>query len=139
MIESIVIVLLGLSGFFLALYLRWKKAHKSEVFVCPLRGNCTEVIHSDYSKIFGAPVELIGTFYYLVIAIGYAFRVAMPAQTEVIAPSLFFITTFAMLFSAYLTFIQVVRLRKLCTWCLLSATFCLSIFLLAIQVSPSVW
>ena len=78
MIESIVIVLLGLSGFFLALYLRWKKAHKSEVFVCPLRENCTEVIHSDYSKIFGATVELIGTFYYLVVAIRYAFRVMPP-------------------------------------------------------------
>ncbi|MFA4845354.1 MAG: vitamin K epoxide reductase family protein [Patescibacteria group bacterium] len=133
MIESIVIVLLGLSGFFLSLYLRWKKAHKSDVFVCPLKGNCTEVIHSPYAKFFGLPVEVLGTVYYLLIAIAYAVRVGFPVATELIAAPLLAISFIALLFSAYLTFIQVVRLRKLCTWCLLSAAFCLSIFLLAVQ------
>ncbi len=139
MIESLVIVCLGLSGFFLALYLRWKKAHKSEVFVCPLRGNCTEVIHSDYAHFLGMPVELIGTMYYLLIAIAYASRVLFPSQTISLAAPLLLVSTLAMLFSAYLTFIQVVMIRKLCTWCLLSAVFCLCIFLLSVQIAPTLW
>lgn len=139
MIESIVIVLLGFSGFFLALYLRWKKAHKSEVFVCPLRGNCTEVIHSPYACFFGVPVEVIGALYYLLIAIGYALRVGFSNETLFLVIPLFAASTIALIFSSYLTFVQVVMIRKLCTWCLLSATFCLCIFLLAVQVSPTLW
>ncbi|MBI4438016.1 hypothetical protein HY631_03655 [Candidatus Uhrbacteria bacterium] len=136
MVESIVIVALGLAGFFLALYLRSKKARKATAFTCPLKGNCTEVIHSSYATFLSLPVELLGTAYYLLIAVGYGARVGFPAETLTLAFPLLMVSTLALLFSSYLTFIQVVRLRKLCTWCLLSAAFCLSIFLLAAQLNP---
>ena len=71
MIDVISIIFFAFFGFLLAYYLHHKKVEKAEVFVCPLRGSCSEVIESRYSKFFGVPVELLGMIYYAVIAVGY--------------------------------------------------------------------
>lgn len=121
-------IFLGFSGFLLSLYIAHKKRRKTEHFVCPLRGNCTEVVHSPFSRFLGIPVEYLGLFYYAIIAIGYGFRATWPDLNGYLVIPLVFLSTFALLFSFYLTFIQVFTLRKLCTWCLISATFTLFIF-----------
>ena len=140
MTQSVVSALLGLAGFCLAYYLRCKKAHKGDVFVCPMKASCTEVIHSSFASFFGVPVELLGTLYYLSVTVGYSLRVALPLETVSLITPLLLLATIALTFSTYLTFIQLVRIRKLCTWCLLSAVLCLCIFLLAIQGFPTtIW
>lgn len=128
-------IFLGFAGFLLALYIAHKKRRKSEHFVCPLRGNCSEVIHSDYSKFFGIPVEYLGLAYYGTIAVAYGLRAMWPGIDGVFTLFLFAISTFALVFSFYLTFIQLFTLRKICTWCLVSAT--LTVFIFAISLSGS--
>jgi uncharacterized membrane protein len=100
--------------------------------VCPLKGNCSEVVNSNFSKFLGLPVEKLGMIYYLIVAIGFGFRSMWPESTDVLALILLFISTFAVVFSLYLTFIQIFTLRKICTWCLLSALFTLAIFVLSL-------
>lgn len=128
MLESLSIVFIAFGGFLLSVFLFHKKRRKSEPFVCPLRGRCSEVIHSDYSKFFGLPVEIIGLFYYAFVALGHGLVLGFPHVLSWLEIPLLIVSTAAFLFSLYLTFIQIVALRKLCTWCLLSATFCLFIF-----------
>lgn len=124
----IINIFLGFAGFLLALYIAHKKRRKSEHFVCPLRGNCSEVIHSDYSTFFGIPVEYLGLAYYGTIAIAYGVRAIWPGLDGTFTLFLFAISTFALVFSFYLTFIQLFTLRKICTWCLVSATLTVVIF-----------
>ncbi len=129
-------IFLGFAGFLLALYIAHKKRRKTEHLVCPLRGNCHEVIHSDFSKFFGIPVEYLGLVYYATIAISYGLRAAVPSVGgSVFTLFLFAVSTFALVFSFYLTFIQVFTLRKLCTWCLISATFTVVIFAVSLTGS----
>ena len=128
--ESLFIVFISFAGFLLSLYLFHKKRRKSERFACPLRGNCSEVIHSDYSKFFGIPVEVIGLVYYASISIGHGLVLGFHDAFGWLDLYLLLASTLAFFFSLYLTFIQLVSLRKICTWCLLSATFCLAIFVL---------
>ena len=125
---NIIIIFVAFFGFCLSVYLRHKKVYKKEPFICPLRGNCTEVIHSEFSTVFGIPVEWIGIVYYGGIALAYGFVVFIANNQPDLLRMLFYISTAAFLFSMYLTFVQVALLRKLCTWCLLSATFCTVIF-----------
>ncbi len=134
----IINIFLGFAGFLLALYITHKKRRKSEHFVCPLRGSCTEVIHSDFSKFFGIGVEYLGLVYYALIAIGYGLRAIWPAFDGMLVVPLLFISTFALLFSFYLTFIQIFTIRKLCTWCLISAFLTLMIFILSLGSSVSI-
>lgn len=125
--EYVSIIFLGFAGFTLAAYLHHKKKRKTEHLVCPFKGNCSEVIQSDYSRFLGVPVELMGMGYYVFIALGYG--------AVLIWPSVFWLefglliaSSGAFLFSVYLTFIQFFNLKQLCTWCLLSATISTCIF-----------
>lgn len=132
MIASLSVVFIGFGGFLLSLYLHHKKRTASESFICPLRGSCSEVIHSDYSRFLGFPVENIGIVYYASVSLGHGLLLAFPVALVWLDVPLLLASTLAFFFSLYLTFIQLVAIRKLCTWCLLSATLCLSIFLLTL-------
>lgn len=121
-------IFLGFAGLSLSIYIAHKKRRKTEPFICPLKASCSEVIHSDYSKFFGINVEYLGILYYALISIGYGLRATWPVSIEPITVILLFMSTFALLFSFYLTFVQVFTLKKLCTWCLVSAFMCVIIF-----------
>ncbi len=122
--------LLGAVGFSLALYIHRHKK-KSKPLVCPLRSNCEAVIHSDYSRFVGIPVELLGIYYYLATTLFHAFLVFSPNLTH---PAFFLsslvVATGAFLFSLYLVSVQLFILKQICTWCLLSATISTIIFLI---------
>ncbi len=124
----IINIFLGFIGFLLALYLAHKKRRRTEHFICPLRGNCHAVIYSHFSKFFNIPIEYLGLLYYAVTALSYGLLATLPGLDKSFTTFLFFISTFALVFSFYLTFIQFFTLRKLCTWCLLSAILCALIF-----------
>src|SRR3989344_1433054 len=132
----IILIFAAFGGFLLAFYIRHKKqAH--EKMVCPLDSDCDAVIYSEYSKFFGIPVEIIGLFYYGLIAVSYALFLVFPVfASPLVVFSVFALTTAAFLFSLYLTFIQAFALKQWCTWCLISAGFCTGIFGLAGFASP---
>ncbi len=132
--EKIILKILSLSGFFIALYIYLHK-NKKKPLVCPLKSNCEKVIHSDYSKFFGIPVEILGMIYYsliFLISLGSFFF------SNLIHPSIFSfalgLTILAFLFSLYLTFIQLFVLREMCTWCLTSALASTLIFIFSLSV-----
>lgn len=127
-LADIIIIFTAFAGFLLAFYIRHKKASQ-EVLVCPLDGKCEEVVHSEYSKFFGIPLEIIGMTYYALVGVSYAIFVVSPVFYSSLAIFLIFGATIAaFLFSLYLTFIQAFVLKKWCTWCLVSAGFCTVIF-----------
>src|SRR3989338_655428 len=131
MIESVSIIFIAFSGFFLAAYLFHKKRRKHEPFICPLLASCSEVMQSDYSTFLGIPVEVLGLCYYALLALVHGL-VLVQESLRWLDVSLLFASSIALLFSLYLTAIQIVALKKFCTWCLLSASFCLAIFILSI-------
>lgn len=130
------ILLLGIFGFGLALFIRHKKAGR-EKMVCYIGQDCDAVVHSDYSRFLGMPIEIIGMLYYAAIAAAYFAFLTVPAAAAM--PVIFWVlalTTAAFLFSLYLTFIQGFVLREWCEWCLVSAFLCTAIFILALRSIP---
>jgi uncharacterized membrane protein len=131
------IITSSIAGFFLARYLHQKK-QSHESMVCPLNGKCENVIQSSYSRFLGMPVEILGLVYYVAIVLVYSVLLFIP---DLGIPFVVFVvlttTTVAVLFSAYLTFVQIVLLKELCTWCLTSAGLCVVIFALALMNSST--
>ena len=129
------IILLSVGGFLIAAYIR---SHKKtgQTLICPAGTTCDTVIHSDYSRFFGIPVEFLGMAYYGIIAVSYGIFLVRP---ELAYPTVDFLllglSLVALLFSVYLTFIQAFTLRQWCTWCLISAAFSTAIFFLALAGS----
>lgn len=130
-----VLILLALGGFALSFYI-YKKKQTKAVLVCLIKLDCDAVVHSDYSKFFGVPLEYVGMFYYAMIAASYAFFLFIPL---IISPpfalAILSLTSVALLFSAYLTFIQAFNLKQWCTWCLMSAGLSAFIFIISLAAS----
>ena len=134
-IWHVILIFAAFGGFLLAFCIRHKKqAH--EKMICPLDSDCDAVIYSDYSKFLGIPLEIIGLWYYGIIAVSYTLFLVIPAFA---APTVVFgvliLTIAAFLFSLYLTFIQAFAIRQWCTWCLISAGLCAVIFATALGAS----
>ncbi len=127
-VPDILIIIFGIAGFLVARFIG-KKKEKKKKLICPMRANCDTVVNSRYSKLFGIPLERLGMAYYTIIAITHGIHIAFPAlfSPETIL-ALLILSTAAFLFSLYLIHIQMFIIRQWCSWCLLSAFFCLSIF-----------
>lgn len=132
---NIILILLALGGFALSFFI-YKKKQTNKVLVCPIGADCNAVVHSDYSRFFGVPLEYIGIFYYGAVAASYMVFLLIPsAALPPFALAVLSLTSIALLFSAYLTFIQAFNLKQWCTWCLMSAG--LSAFIFAVSLLAS--
>jgi uncharacterized membrane protein len=83
--------------------------------ICAINQGCEKVQSSKYAKVGGAPVPLIGLIGYLgilgtLIARGELARLATAGMA-----------IFGMLFSGYLTFLELFRIHAICQWCVGSA------------------
>jgi len=121
---KIIIFLLATLGFFVAKYIRDHKT-KQTAMVCPIGLDCHGVVHSDYSKFLGIPVELAGMIYYGFVALAYVIFFFAP-RAIFIELSLYItiISFLAFLFSVYLIIVQIFILKKGCSWCIVSAVIC---------------
>jgi uncharacterized membrane protein len=127
---KIIIFVLGWCGFKVAKHIRNHKT-KNTLLVCPVGFDCHTVIHSNYSRFLGAPVELVGMIYYALISLTYFFSLFLPGIfSDNLVNSLGAVSFVAFLFSVYLIAVQIFILRKGCSWCIVSALISALIFFL---------
>jgi uncharacterized membrane protein len=132
------IVLISATGFFISFYIFFKKKTNNPL-VCPMHGSCTTVIHSDYSRIVGMPVEHIGLTYYSLTAFVHAILFLRPLlETSLVSIILVVVSTLAFLFSLYLIIVQGLVLRNWCTWCIMSAFISSAVFAGTIYIVQAV-
>ena len=137
-----VIAILGVCGFFTARHI-YKHKKMAKPLVCPMKFSCHEVVHSNYSKLFGIPLEVWGMTYYAIVVLGYAILLILPPFFPeglpypvflALLPLIFLASAIfsflAFIFSLYLLGVQMFVLRKGCSWCILSALISVLIFIL---------
>lgn len=122
---SIACLFFGFLGFLDATYLTI--LHYRNVFPpCTISG-CEAVLTSKYSLIFGIPISLFGSLFYLIII---AFSLAILLHKRKIFAHALFISAFSGLFiSAILFFIQLFEIKSFCQYCLLSELFSVLVFI----------
>jgi len=127
------IFVLAICGFLVSRHIYKHKKVNAKPLVCPVKFDCTTVVHSDYSRLLGIPLEFFGMAYYGLVAVGYLILIFHP---ETISPyilsAIILTSSLAFLFSLYLIGVQIFVLKKGCSWCIVSAFICLLIFLLII-------
>lgn len=130
-----IIIACAISGFSLATFIHLKKRVQKPL-ICPIGHSCDPVVRSDYSRLFGIPVELLGVLYYFIIILAYSLQLIYPGTTaEGLNVALISLSAFAFLFSLYLTAVQAFILKEWCTWCLISAALCTAILFVSLFVS----
>lgn len=126
------IALLALLGMFDSAYL-WIERLSGGELICPVGGGCATVQSSSYATLLGVPVAAIGVGGYAAL-LGVAL---LALHTEQLAglPTralLLIMASGGVLFSLYLTYLQVAIIGAICFWCVTSALIEFSIWLIAL-------
>jgi uncharacterized membrane protein len=127
------LALLSLAGLFISIYLYLFKIGKIGTLACGT-GACELVQLSPQSRFLGVEVALIGVLGYATL-LGLALLALQPrfAGRSWPAQLLAALSGVAVLFSAYLTALELFVIHAICRYCVVSAVLIVVIFLLAIR------
>jgi uncharacterized membrane protein len=108
---AIVLALIGLGVASYLTYVHYEGIHP----VCGLGGDCEKVQSSEWSKLAGIPVALLGLLAYVTILAS----LLVPGEEALIVGALTSLVGFG--FSAYLTYRELFTIDAICQWCVASA------------------
>jgi uncharacterized membrane protein len=127
-----IIAALALIGLFVALYLWFFKLGLIGALSCKI-GGCDKVNTSPWAMLFGQPVAMWGVLYYVALfATAYASTLERFAADRRAAVALVVLTGWGVLFSAYLTYLELAVIHAVCQWCVISALLVVIMFGVAI-------
>lgn len=127
-----IVAALALAGIFISLYLTLYKLGVIGELSCTL-GSCETVNTSRWSVFLGLPVAAWGLLFYLDV-FGVALLGTHPRweNEPVISITLVAEAAIGVLFSAWLTYLELAVIHAICIWCVTSAVIVLAILLASI-------
>ena len=95
---------------------------------CAILKGCEQVANSQYAVVFGIPVALLGSFYYLTILVLAAiyFDSRQPSVLKLLA----YLTPFGFLASLWFVYLQVFVIKAICLYCMVSAATSTILFIM---------
>jgi len=127
------ILILCLVGMAVAGYLAYVETARVEA-VCGPVGDCNTVQQSEYAHLFGVlPIGVLGMVGYVMVLLAWSAGRSANSTLTLYAPlTLLGLTTFGVLFSIYLTFLEPFVIGATCAWCLTSAIIMTALFWLSL-------
>ena len=117
-------------GLITAVYLSYVEITRTAA-VCGPVGECNIVQSSRYASILGIPVAVLGLLNYLTLGGIWVWRRALTNRSPgFVSYSLLILTTVGLLFSIYLTLLELFVIHAICIWCLTSAVVTTGLFIL---------
>ncbi len=125
----ILIAVLAVAGLLMSAYLTWVHLLGLSPVCLAGNGGCEAVQSSRYAEIFGVPVATLGIGGYAGLLLSALLRGEGGALLGL------FITLVSVIFSAYLTYLELFVIYAICQWCVSSAALMTAAFVLcAIRV-----
>ena len=123
--------LVALAGMFVALYLTLYKLGYIGTLTCAI-GSCETVQTSKWATFLGFPVGAWGVGYYVtVLAIAVAGLTPALAERRSVSQLLVAVTAFGLLFSLWLTYLELFVIHAICQWCVISAILATALFVIS--------
>jgi uncharacterized membrane protein len=124
--------LLALVGLFVALYLAMYKMGLIGTLACGT-GGCETVQLSRWAVFLGLPVASWGVGYYaLVLVLAVAGLQDRWADSRGLSLAALIVTGWGVLFSTWLTYLELFVINAICRWCVVSAVIALLLFALVL-------
>ena len=127
-----IVAALALAGIFISIYLTLYKLGVIGELSCTI-GSCETVNTSRWSIFLGLPVAAWGLFFYLDV-FGVALVGTMPRleNEPLISIALAAEAAIGVIFSAWLTYLELAVIHAICIWCVTSAVLVLIILLVSV-------
>jgi len=122
----VLLAVLAVGGLLMSAYLTW--VHLLGMPPVCLTGNrgCETVQSSRYAEILGVPVAALGMGGY----VGLLFAAVLRGEVGVLLG--LFVSLVGILFSAYLTYLELFVIYAVCQWCVSSAVLMMAAFVLSV-------
>lgn len=124
-------IILAAVGLLDSIYLTYVKIANRYALCGPI-GDCESVNSSQYSEVYGIPIALFGAGAYLIIILLLGLEFRGGSWREYGPMSVFGISLAGVLYSAYLTYIEIAVLRAICPYCVVSAVVLVLLLVLTI-------
>ena len=132
MTRRMLTTLVALVGFFVALYLALYKTGFIGTLACG-SGGCATVQTSRWADFLGLPVAAWGVaFYALVFVLAFLGTVERWADSRRLAAIMLILTGWGVVFSGWLTYLELFVIHAICRWCIASAVIALLLFVLVV-------
>lgn len=125
---SLILAAIGLLD---SIYLTYVKIANRYALCGPI-GDCESVNSSQYSEISGVPIALFGAGAYLIIILLLGLESRGGGWFEYGPMLVFGISLAGVLYSAYLTYIEIAVLRAICPYCVVSAVVLVLLLILSV-------
>ncbi len=129
-------LLLSLAGLGVSLYLMWGYTAPGATLACGGSHGCETVKNSMYANLMGIPLPSLGLVSYLGLLVLLLAQnqpaVRNRGWSAFIALAIFGLSLIGVLYSAYLTYIELFVIYAVCRWCVASALIMVAIFILSI-------
>jgi uncharacterized membrane protein len=120
--------LISLAGIFIALYLLLYKLGYVGTLVCAV-GSCEVVQTSKWARFLGLPVAGWGVAYYVAtLAVALAGLASSLADSRALSRAMVAVTGVGVLFSLWLTWLELFVIDAICQWCVGSAILATALF-----------
>ena len=127
-----IVAALALAGIFVSLYLTLYKLGVIGELSCSI-GSCETVNTSKWSRFLGLPVAAWGLLFYLdVFAVALVATLPRFENERVLSIVLVAESAVGVLFSAWLTYLELFVIHAICVWCVTSAVIVTLILLFSI-------
>lgn len=127
----ILFVVVGIAGLIDSGYLFLNRL-KEKPLICPLNYDCAKVTESRWGKIFGVRNEILGMFFYVFIILAAFVVLFQPSLGPPLIKIMFSVSAIGLIFSLFLTSLQIFVIKNFCFYCLISAVLSLLIFINAL-------
>lgn len=124
-LATIVLAILGIAD---AGYLTYVHYNESAL-VCTF-GSCLTVQSSRYAEISGFPIAILGLLMYIAIAGLWLIRWQRPSLATPTTMAIFCLALIGLIYSAYLTYLELFVIKAICQYCVGSAILILAILLI---------
>jgi uncharacterized membrane protein len=132
MIHRMTAALLSLTGLFISAYLYLYKIGKIGSLACGT-GGCETVQWSPWSRVAGIEVSLVGVLGYASLLV-LCLAAIQPNMVHRREPALLLavLSGIAVLFTLYLTYLELFVIHAICRWCVASGVVIVGIFILSL-------
>lgn len=127
------VALLALAGIFLATYLALYKFGMIGALTCSV-GSCETVQLSRWAMFLGVPVAAWGVAFYVAMFVLAMLSLGTPSRA--VRWALLLLGAWGVLFSGWLTYLELYVIHAICMWCVVSAVLTAVIFLLLVVDRP---
>ena len=127
------VALLALAGIFLATYLALYKFGMIGALTCTV-GSCETVQLSKWAMFLGLPVAAWGVGFYVAVFVLAMLSLGTPSRA--VRWALLLLAGWGVLFSGWLTYLELYVIHAICMWCVVSAVLTAVIFLLLLVDRP---